>query len=127
MLQLREGQASQRVPTRVAGELSLKMVQPSLPTIEHGGSARVKVVAGKASSVDVLNIPEAGQAGQAFELVCLARDAYGNVDETFEKEVTIDYDGGAMPGGDKLTMPNDGVINLKKGMARVRVGRAKGQ
>ena len=64
------------------------------------------------------------QAGSAFELVCLARDPFGNIDESFEKEVTIDYDG-QLPNGDRLTLPNDGVVNLKKGMARVRVGRGK--
>ena len=159
MLQLERGVASQRVPTQVAGEMIFKMAQPSQPTVEVGGSARIKVVAGKATSVDVLNIPEAGQAGSAlelwlhllwpyllwlsyllwpyllwpcllwqagsaFELVCLARDPFGNIDESFEKEVTIDYDG-QLPNGDRLTLPNDGVVNLKKGMARVRVGRGK--
>ena len=124
MLQLMGGVASQRVPTQVAGELTIRMAQPSHPTVEHGGAARIKVVAGKATSVDVLNIPEAGQAGQAFELVCLARDRFGNVDETFEKEVTIDYDG-QLPNGDRLTLPNDGVVTLKKGLAKVRVGRGR--
>ena len=121
MLQLSGGVATQVVPTRQAGELSLKMTQPSA-SIEHSATARVKVVAGKACSVDVLNIPEAGQAGQAFELVCCARDKFGNVDEAFEKEVTLDYDG-QLPGGDALALPNEGKVSLKKGIARVRVAR----
>ncbi len=51
-------------------------------------------------------------------------DPFGNIDESFEKEVTIDYDG-QLPNGDRLTLPNDGVVNLKKGLARVRIGRGK--
>jgi len=82
LLQLEGGVASPRVKTEVAGDLTLKMTQPSQPTVEYGGSARIKVVAGKATSVDVLNIPEAGQAGSAFELVVLARDPFGNIDAT---------------------------------------------
>ena len=122
MLALTNGVATERVPTRVAGELTVKMVQPSPPTADASGQVRVKVTPGKATSVDVLNIPEAGQAGQAFELVCAARDKYGNIDDTFEKEVALDYDG-HLPGGDSLTLPNNGVLNLKKGVARVRVAR----
>ena len=37
----------------------------------------------------------------------------------------ITFGDGQLPNGDQLTLPNEGVVNLKKGMARVRVGRGK--
>ena len=81
-------------------------------------TARVRVVAAPAVSVDVVNIPERGRAGVDFELVVRALDQFGNVDEAFERDVTLDCDG---PG---FELPNGGVVNLARGMATLRVLRS---
>ena len=68
---------------------------------------RARVVAAEAASVEVVNIPEAGTAGVAFELVVHARDRFGNVDEAFEREVAIQHE---VPPGEELELPHAGVV-----------------
>ncbi len=114
MLQLSNGEATQRVPTRLAGELSLRLVQPSVLSIDLSATAKLKVVAAPAVSIDVVNIPEAGRGGIEFELVVRALDPYGNVDEHFEREVELDQDG-APPG---MLLQNKGVVKLTRGLGR---------
>ena len=113
MLTLREGEAVQRVPTRVAGDLSLRLVQPSIANVDLSSRAKIKVVAAEAVSIDVVNMPEEGKAGVEFKFLVRALDQFGNVDESFEREVTLDSDG-APPG-----------MQLEQG-GRVRLARGKG-
>ena len=87
LLTLSNGEAFQRVPTRVAGELTLRLVQASSPNIDITASRRLKVHAASAVSIDVVNMPEAGRAGVEFQLMVRALDQFGNVDDSFEREV----------------------------------------
>ena len=83
--------------------------------------AAIRVCAAEAVTIDVVNIPEAGRAGLAFELVLHARDKFGNVDEAFEREVALDQDGNLPPG--ELTMEHAGVGRRERGRARMLVNR----
>ena len=51
------------------------------------------MAAAPAVSIDVVNMPEAGRAGVECAFLVRALDPYGNVDENFEREVTLDSDG----------------------------------
>ena len=106
LLQLRNGVAEEYLTLTVAGEVSLRLTRPNVTSLDVSASAVLRVIAGKATSVDVVNIPEAATA-RSMQLVVHARDMYGNVDETFEQEVAIDYDG-QLPDGEELVLPNDG-------------------
>ena len=59
-----------------------------------------------------------------MQLVVHARDMYGNVDETFEQEVAIDYDG-QLPDGEELVLPKDGLVRLERGVQRLTVPRRR--
>jgi len=50
-----------------------------------------------------------------------ALDQFGNVDESFERDVTLAADG---PQGSDFNLPNDGVVRLSRGLAKLRVQRA---
>jgi len=114
LLTLSNGEALQRVPTRVAGELTLRLVQASDPSIDASATRRLKVKAANAVSIDVVNMPEAGRAGVEFQLMVRALDQYGNVDETFAREVQLDSDG-APPG---MVIEKGGVVQMVRGLAR---------
>ena len=114
MLTLSGGEASQRVPTRVAGELRLQLKDPSLPNLDLSSKARLQVIAAKAVSIDVVNMPEAGRAGVEFQLMVRALDQFGNVDDSFEREVTLDSDG-APPG---MSLQNGGVVRMVRGLGK---------
>ena len=60
-------------------------------------------------------MPEAGQTGIEFELVVRALDQFGNVDETFERDVTLDNDG--VPPG--MVLSNKGSVKLSRGLGRL--------
>ena len=115
MLQLSNGEAHQRVPTRLAGELSLRLVQPSVLSIDLSATAKIKVVAARAVSIDVVNVPEAGRGGVEFSLLVRALDQYGNVDEAFDAEVVQLDREGAPPG---MVLQNDGIVKLTRGLGR---------
>ena len=114
MLTLSQGEAFQRVPTRVAGDLLLRLVQPTIPNLDLSSQRRLKVVSAHAVSIDVVNMPEAGRAGVEFQLMVRALDQFGNVDETFERQVALDSDG-APPG---MVLENDGNVRLVRGLGR---------
>jgi len=118
LVQLSKGEVSQRVPTRVAGELWIRLLQPSAHGLDTSATKRVRVTAASAISVDVVNIPEQGHAGVEFEIVVRALDQFGNVDDTFERDVSLACD------GPDFTLPNQGVVSLTRGLARMRVQRA---
>ncbi|KOO31863.1 hypothetical protein Ctob_008003 [Chrysochromulina tobinii] len=115
MLQLSNGEAHQRVPTRLVGELSLRLVQPSVLSIDLSATAKIKVVAARAVSIDVVNVPEAGRGGVEFSLLVRALDQYGNVDEAFDAEVVQLDREGAPPG---MVLQNDGIVKLTRGIGR---------
>ena len=46
----------------------------------------------KAVSIDVVNMPESSNT-RVFEFLVRALDQFGNVDELFEREVTLDGEG----------------------------------
>ena len=73
-----------------------------------------KVVAADAVSIDVVNMPEAGRAGVEFAFLVRALDKFGNVDEKFEREVTLDSDD-APPG---MVLDNEGRVRLVRGIGR---------
>jgi len=114
MLQLSDGEAVQRVPTRIAGEMLLRLVQPSLLSVDVSSTARLRVMPATAVSIDVANMPEAGKAGLEFHLLVRALDQFGNVDDTFDREVTLDNDG--VPVG--MVLQNQGKVQLVKGIGR---------
>lgn len=116
LLTLSGGEAKQRVPTRVAGELKLQLKEPNQPNLDLTSRARVKIVPSSAVSIDVINMPEAGRAGVEFQFLVRALDQFGNVDESFERDVTLDSDN-APPG---MQLENDGRVKLVKGMAKAR-------
>jgi len=115
MLQLSQGEAIQRVPTRTAGEISLTLVQPSLRNVDVTSAARIKVAPAKAVTIDVVNMPEEGRAGLEFHLIVRALDQFGNVDESFDRSVTLDSDG-APPG---MALQNGGKVHLTKGIGKI--------
>ena len=61
-LVVRAGRASTTLPTRVAGELLLRLVQPSLPIDTTSSVRSVRVCAAEAVTIDVVNIPEVATA-----------------------------------------------------------------
>ena len=123
LLQLRNGVAEEYLTLTVAGEVSLRLTRPNVTSLDVSASAVLRVIAGKATSVDVVNIPEAATA-RSMQLVVHARDMYGNVDETFEQEVAIDYDG-QLPDGEELVLPKDGLVRLERGVQRLTVPRRR--
>ena len=46
------------VPVRVAGELRLRLAQPSVHTLDASAGVRLRVVAAPAVTIDVTNVPE---------------------------------------------------------------------
>jgi len=114
LLTLSNGEAMQRVPTRVAGEMILRLVQANDPSIDVTATRQLKVTAASAVSIDVVNMPEAGRAGVEFQLMVRALDQFGNVDETFEREVVLDSDG-APPG---MIIEAGGIVRMVRGLAR---------
>ena len=120
MLTLSGGEASQRVPTRVAGELRLQLKDPSLPNLDLSSKARLQVIAAKAVSIDVVNMPESSNT-RVFEFLVRALDQFGNVDELFEREVTLDGEG--MPPG--MTLEHGGKVTLISGIGRSRASMPK--
>jgi len=121
LVQLSRGQVTQRVPVRVAGELWVRLLQPSAHGLDSDATQRLRVVPAPAISIDVLNLPEQSRAGVDFEIVVRALDQFGNVDESFERDVTLAADG---PQGSDFNLPNDGVVRLSRGLAKLRVQRA---
>lgn len=122
MLTLNGGEATQRVPTRVAGELRLQLKEPSLPNLDLSSRARLKVVAADAVSIDVVNMPEAGRAGVEFQFLVRALDKFGNVDERFEREVALDSDGAPLG----MQLENDGRVKLVRGTGRSKCTMPQG-
>lgn len=118
-LGLRKGEATKTILFELAGEHSLRLTKPSNEHLDVTSMARIKVMARKASKIDVCNIPEAGRAGLEFELVVLARDRYGNVDHTHEQDVSLNHDG-HLPPGHTLDIDNGGIVKLRNGRGRVR-------
>jgi len=118
-LGLRKGEATKTILFELAGEHSLRLTKPSNEHLDVTSMARIKVIARKASKIDVCNIPEAGRAGLEFELVVLARDRYGNVDHTHEQDVSLNHDG-HLPPGHTLDIDNGGIVKLRNGRGRVR-------
>ena len=114
MLSLSGGEAFQRVPVTVAGELYLRLVQASLSSLDLSATRRLKVVAASAVSIDVVHMPEAGKVGVEFQLMVRALDQFGNIDEAFEREVTLDSDG-APPG---MVLAKEGKVRLVRGTGR---------
>jgi hypothetical protein len=118
-LALRKGEATKTILFELAGEHSFRLIKPSNQHVDVTSMARVKVSARKATQIDVCNIPEAGRAGLEFELVVLARDRYGNVDHSYEQDVSLNHDG-HLPPGHTLDIENGGVVKLRSGRGRVR-------
>ena len=114
LLTLSSGEAFTRVPTRVAGELFLRLVQPNVLNLDLSGTRRLKVAAATAVSIDVVNMPEAGRAGVEFQLMVRALDQFGNVDDSFEREVALDSDGA--PRG--MVLQNEGRVQMVRGLGR---------
>jgi len=77
LLQLSKGKASQKVPVRIAGELWIRLLQPSAHQLDVSATKRLKVCASPAVSVDVVNLPEQGHVGVDFEIVVRALDQFG--------------------------------------------------
>ena len=118
-LVLRKGEVTKTVLVELAGEHTLRLSEPSDEALDVSSMVRIRVLAQKATTIDVSNIPEAGRAGLDFELVVAARDKFGNVDETFEQEVSLNHDG-HLPPGHTFSLEGDGVVKLKNGRGRVR-------
>ena len=93
LVQLSRGVVTQRVPVRVSGEMWVRLLQPSAHALDASATKRLRVIASPAISIDVVNIPEQGRAGVDFEIVVRALDQFGNVDDSFERDVTLAADG----------------------------------
>ena len=125
MLTLSGGEASQRVPTRVAGELKLQLKDASIPNLDLSSKAKLTVKAASACSIDVVNMPEAGRAGVEFQFFVRALDQFGNIDEAFEREVVLDSSGA--PAG--MELENEGRVQMLRGTGKSKCklpGASKG-
>jgi hypothetical protein len=121
LIKLDQGEANKVVHTSTAGKLTLRLTKLTEP-IDGSATFATQVVADKAVAIDVVKIPEAGRAGLDFELVVRAHDRFGNTDESFEKEVSLDHDNN-VPVGSELLLQNHGLLKLTRGKARTRVTR----
>ena len=89
-------------------------IKATLENLKIVGTRKLKVAAAHAVSIDVVNMPEAGRAGVEFQLMVRALDQFGNVDDTFEREVALDSDGA--PQG--MVLQSEGRVQMVRGMGR---------
>lgn len=77
LLQLSKGLAQQRMHATIAGELWIRLLQPSVRSLDASATKRMRVVAAPAILVDVVNLPEQGHSGVDFEIAVRALDQFG--------------------------------------------------
>ena len=126
-LSLKNGQATATVRATVAGWLQLSAAvkasggggggSTSAYAAWNAGTGQVSVQAAPAEMFDLVPLDQSGPLG-GMRLMVHARDAYGNLDETCEREVVVELDHFGPVALDHF-VPDGGLVKLRGGVGEL--------